>query len=144
VSNFKEAIDQIFDNWTTALAANVEHLQTEARQKRVEADQEGSARKMETALKLLNRAIFIAERASGIQIGNAQQFLFDLTEEQSRQGGGARPGLQLSTSIFAQASRLMTPSSSSIPSEDMVMRIFCTVVRMVRITIRAMAISSKA
>ena len=149
MSNFKEAIDQIFDNWTTALAANVEHLQTEARQKRVEADQEGSARKMETALKLLNRAIFIAERASGIQIGNAQQFLFDLTEEQSRRerstgGGAARPGLQLSTSIFAQASRLMTPSSSSIPSENRVMRIFCTVVRMVRITIRAMAISSKA
>ena len=126
VSNFKEAIDQIFDNWTTALAANVEHLQVEARQKKLEADQEGSARKMETALKLLNRAIFIAERASGIQIGNAQQLLFDLTEEQSRQGGGARPRLQLSTSIFAQASRIMTPSSSSssstVPSKDMVMQ----------------------
>jgi hypothetical protein len=128
VSNFKEAIDQIFDNWTTVLAANVENLQVEARQKQIEADQEGSARKMETALKLLKRAIFIAERASGIQIGNAQQLLFDLTEEQSRRegsagGGAARPGLQLSTSIFAQASRLMTSSSSSVPSvEDMVMR----------------------
>ena len=128
VSNFKEAIDQIFDNWTTVLAANVENLQVEARQKQIEADQEGSARKMETALKLLKRAIFIAERASGIQIGNAQQILFDLTEEQSRRegsagGGAARPGLQLSTSIFAQASRLMTSSSSSVPAvEDMVMR----------------------
>ena len=148
VSNFKEAIDQIFDNWTTALAANVEDLQIEARQKKVEADQEGSERKMETALKLLNRAIFIAERASGIQIGNAHQFLFDLTEEQSTKGGGARPGLQLSTSIFAQASRLMTPfsssSSSPVPPEVRVMRtcILCTV-RMVRIT-RPMAISSKA
>ena len=139
VSNFKEAIDQIFDNWTTALAANVEDLQVEARQKQIEADQEGSARKMETALKLLNRAIFIAERASGIQIGNAQQFLFELTEEQSRRerstgGGAARPGLQLSTSIFAEASRLMTSSSSSVPSaEEMVIRTFYTV-GMVRIS----------
>ena len=136
VSNFKDAIDQIFDNWTTVLAANVEDMQVVARQKQIEADQEGSAHKTETALKLLNRAIFIAERASGIQIGNAQQVLFDLTEEQSRStgGGAARPGLQLSTSIFAQASRLMTSSLSSVSSaEDKVIRwlvlvVYCDIV----------------
>ena len=118
VSNFKEAIDMIFDEWTAILAANVEDLQIQARQQQTEAEEEGSARKMDTALKLLNRAIFIAERASGISCANAQQFLYDLTEEQSR-GKGSRPGVQLSTSIFAQASLLFTPpapSASSMPS----------------------------
>ena len=86
VSNFKEAIDMIFDEWTAILAANVEDLQIQARQQQTEAEEEGSARKMDTALKLLNRAIFIAERASGISCANAQQFLYDLTEEQSRRG----------------------------------------------------------
>ena len=119
INNFKEAIDMIFDEWTAILAANVEELEMEARQKHSEAEQEGSARKMDTALKLLNRAIFIAEHASGISCANAQQFLYDLTEEHSR---GSRPGVQLSTSIFAQASLLFmppAPSATPVPSPRM-------------------------
>ena len=118
VQNFKMAIDNIFTSWNSKLAERVVNLKQEAEQKLSQGQQDDpSGMAAETALKLLKRAIHIAERTVGTEIaGELQGLLCQLTEtQQNRENreSGAVPSSNLSTLLFAQASMILTKQSAS-------------------------------
>jgi hypothetical protein len=115
IENFKNAIDGIFETWKKQLSKNADNLTLQAQETSTNSGQEGcSPDDMEKALKLLRRAVLIAERAlTSQQKAIFKSILADIAERRSDQvheevGGNVTPAASVSTALFEQAAALLT------------------------------------
>jgi hypothetical protein len=114
IENFKNAIDGIFETWKKQLSKNADNLTLQAQETSTNSRQEGcSPEDMEKALKLLRRAVLIAERAlPSKQRSIFKSILADIAERQSDQaheevGGNVTPAASVSTALFEQVAALL-------------------------------------
>jgi len=110
------ALSQVFALWESSLCKSVEELREkgQAALDRQEQQEDVSAADKDRAMKLLARAIQIAEAAAGSEaakhLSAIKQIMFNMTE-----ASGARPEKDQCTALFEQAGMSLFPGQVASP-----------------------------
>ena len=110
IENYRTCINEVFALWQAQLCDSVVEMRGKGQQALDKSEQEHvSAEEKDRAMKLLARAIQIAEAAAGSEatehLSAMKQILFDMTET-----AGTRPEKDQSTALLQQAGMLLFPA----------------------------------